>query len=80
MVNSTEALLREALALPDPERADLAAELLASLDDRVNDDPATVSELWREELERRGKRALSHDAVGENWDNVRERLTDELGG
>jgi len=80
MVNSTEALLREALALPDPERAGLAAELLASLDERPTDDPATVSELWREELERRGKRALSRVAVGENWDDLRGRLADELGG
>jgi len=80
VVNSTEALLREALALPDPERAGLAAELLASLDERPTDDPTTVSELWREELERRGQRALSRAAVGENWDDLRGRLTDELGG
>ena len=80
MVNSTEALLREALALPDPERADLAAELLASLDERINDDPATLSKLWREELERRGSRALSHEAVGEDWDNLRGGLADELNG
>ncbi|CAN5670481.1 hypothetical protein BH10ACT2_BH10ACT2_27110 [soil metagenome] len=80
MVNSTEALLREALALPDPERADLAAELLASLDEQVSDDPATVSQLWREELERRGKTALSDEVNGENWTDLRRRLTDELNG
>ena len=80
MVNNTEALLREALALPDPERADLAAELLASLDARVDDDPETLSEMWREELDRRAKRALSQEAVGENWDSLRARLTDELKG
>ncbi|CAN5520663.1 hypothetical protein BH10ACT2_BH10ACT2_06040 [soil metagenome] len=80
MVNSTAALLREALALPDLERADLAAELLASLDERVDDDPDAVSELWRQEFERRGKRALSSGAIGENWDKVRARLADELNG
>jgi len=78
MVNSTEALLREALALPDPERADLAAELLASLDEPVDDDPTTLSAKWREELDRRGKRALSREAVGEDWDSLRGRLSDEL--
>ncbi len=80
MVNNTEALRREALALPDPERADLAAELLASLDEPVDDDPDTLREMWREELDRRGKRALSPEAVGEDWDSLRRRLADELGG
>ena len=80
MVNDTEALRREALALPDPERADLAAELLASLDEPVDDDPDTLREMWREELDRRGKRALSPEAVGEDWDSLRRRLADELGG
>ena len=80
MVNSTEALLREALALPDPERADLAAELLASLDDRVDGDPTSIGDLWRSELERRGQRASTSGAVGEEWDDLRGRLTDELGG
>ena len=78
MVSNTEALLREALALPDPERADLAAELLASLDVAVEDDPQTLSEKWREELDRRATRALSREAVGEDWDNLRRRLADEL--
>ena len=80
MANSTESLLREALALSDPERADLAAELLASLDDRVDDDPTSVGELWRSELERRGQRASSPHPVGEKWDDLRGRLSDELGG
>lgn len=78
MVNHTEALLREALALPDPDRADLAAELLASLDESVDDDPESLSERWREELDRRATRALSREAVGEDWDSLRARLADEL--
>jgi Putative addiction module component len=80
MVKTTEALRREALALPDPERADLAAELLASLDKPAADDPETVSALWSEELHRRGERALSREAVGEDWDSLRRRLADELSG
>ena len=80
MVNNTEALRREVLALPDPERADLAAELLASLNEPVDDDPDTLREMWREELDRRGKRALSPEVVGEDWDSLRGRLADELGG
>ena len=80
MVNHTEALLREALALPEPERADLAAELLASLDEPADDDPETVSALWSEELDRRARRVLSRDASGEDWDSLRHRLADELKG
>lgn len=80
MTTEVEALLREALALPDSDRADVAAELLASLDAPTADDPATVRALWSEELERRAKRVLSREAVGEEWPSVRQRLTDELAG
>lgn len=78
MTTEVEALLREALALPDGDRADVAPELLASLDPPATDDPATVQALWREELERRAKRVLSRQTIGEDWPTVRQRLTDEL--
>ena len=80
MVNSTKALLQEALALPDPERADLATALLASLDEPSHDDLTEVSKLWREELEKRANGVLLNDAGGEDWDKLRQRLTAELGG
>jgi hypothetical protein len=80
VTTEVEALLREALALPDRDRADVAAELLASLDPPTPDDPATVRALWSEELERRAKRVLSREAIGEDWPRVRQRLTDELAG
>jgi len=78
VTTEVEALLREALALPDGDRADVAAELLASLDSAAADDPATVQALWREELERRAKRVLSRQTISEDWPTVRQRLTDEL--
>ena len=78
MTNEAEALLREALALPDEDRADVAAELLASLDSPVADDPAVVRDLWSQELQRRARRVLSGEAVGEDWSAVRQRLADEL--
>ena len=80
MATEAEALLREALGLPEEARADLAAELLASLDPAPSDDPAITRSLWSEELERRAKRVLSGEAVGEDWASVRERLADELAG
>jgi len=78
MTAQAEALLREALALPDEDRADVAAELLASLDAPAADDPETVQSLWSQELERRAKRVLSGEATGEDWSSVRQRLDDEL--
>ncbi len=80
MTAEAEALLREALALPDEDRADVAAELLASLDPPPTDDPGTVQILWSQELERRARRVLSGDAAGEDWSSVRQRLADELAG
>jgi len=78
VATKAEALLRDALALPDEARADLAAELLASLDSGHADDPATLQRLWSEELDRRAKRVVSGDAVGEDWTDLRERLANEL--
>jgi hypothetical protein len=80
MATEAEALLREALALPDEARADIAAELLASLDSPSADDPGTSRTLWSQELERRAKRVLSGEAVEEDWASVRERLANELAG
>ncbi|MGH9165210.1 MAG: addiction module protein [Acidimicrobiales bacterium] len=80
MTAQAEALLREALALPDEDRADVAAELLASLDAPAADDPETLQTLWNQEFERRARRALSGDAPDEDWSSVRQRLADELAG
>ena len=43
-------VLQKALSLPDDDGADIAGELLANLDEAV-DDPETVQTLWSEELE-----------------------------
>ena len=80
MTTQAEALLREALALPDEERADVAAELLASLDAPAVDDPETVRTLWSQELDRRARRVLSGEVAGEDWPSVRQRLADDLAG
>lgn len=80
MIAEAEALLREALALPVEDRADVAAELLASLDAPVADDRETVRSLWSEELDRQARRVLSGKAVGEDWSILRQPLADELAG
>jgi putative addiction module component (TIGR02574 family) len=69
-------LLDEDLGLPDDERAQLAAELLASLPD----DPAEdVAEEWRIELVRRARAAHEAPDAGAPWADVRARLLAELG-
>ncbi|MDA1315573.1 MAG: addiction module protein [Acidobacteria bacterium] len=58
MSQRAEALLREALALPPEERAGVAAELVASLDDQPAEDAAAVEAAWAKEIERRARRAF----------------------
>ena len=58
---------------------DIAAELLASLDEAV-DEPETVQTLWSEELEERTERVLSGQVAEEDWGSVRQRIANELTG
>jgi putative addiction module component (TIGR02574 family) len=71
-------VLREALALSLEERADVAAELLASLDDAAAERPDDVEAAWAAEIERRARRALADESGGVAWDDVRRRAEDEL--
>ena len=71
-------LLRDAMALPVKERADLAAELLASLDDAAAEDPAEVEAAWAAEIERRARRVMAGETGGIPWEDVRRRAEAEL--
>ena len=77
MTQRTQDLLREALALPVDERADVAAQLLASLDDE--DVPTEDIEAeWAVEIEKRARRVLSGQSEGVPWEDVRRRAEAEL--
>ena len=78
MTSRAQDVLREALALPLDERADVAAELLASLEDAAADRPAGVEAAWVAEIERRARRALADESGGLAWDDVRRRAEAEL--
>ena len=78
MTDRAQALLREALTLPPDERADVAAELLASLDDSTTEDLAAVQAAWAKEIERRARRALAGESSGEPWEDVRDRAARRL--
>ena len=75
---SPKALLAEALKLPHGERADVAAELLASLDEETAADPVEVERAWAVEIERRARRALAGESAGTPWEEARERIEERL--
>jgi putative addiction module component (TIGR02574 family) len=77
MTSRAQELLREALALPAEERADVAAELLASLDD-TETDIAEIEAAWATEIEKRARRVLAEESPGIPWDDVRRRAEAEL--
>jgi len=77
MSQRAQELLREALTLPADERADVAAELIASLDEQV-DDPEIVEAAWAKEIEKRARRALSGESADEPWDEARKRVARRL--
>lgn len=71
MSNEAQQILRDALKLPLEERADVAAELLASLDEPEDEG---VEEAWALEVERRARRVLAGESTGTDWAEVHARL------
>jgi putative addiction module component (TIGR02574 family) len=78
MTSRAQELLREALTLPVEERADVAAELLASLDEAPVENAAEVEAAWAREIERRARRVMSGESTGEPWEDVRARVVQRL--
>lgn len=78
MTDEARIVLRDALCLPAQERAHVAADLLAGLDDDAGDDPDDVARLWAVELQRRARAALDGTTSPEDWPVVRERLATRL--
>ncbi|MEJ7764829.1 MAG: addiction module protein [Acidimicrobiales bacterium] len=78
MTVDAEAVLREALALPTDSRADIAAGLLASLDDAQDDDPGVVGDEWAQELQSRARRVLAGEAGTKDWHDVRRQVADQF--
>ncbi len=78
VTDRAQALLREALTLPLDERADVAAELLASLDKPATMDAAAVETAWAREIERRARRVIAGESVGGPWEDARARVARRL--
>ena len=68
-------LFEDSLALPPGDRARLARELLASLDEPPDSDSA---ELWVTEIEARAREFGAGQIVAEEWADLRRRLLARL--
>ena len=78
MTSRAQEVLQQALALPRDERADVAAELLASLDEAPPSGRAEVEAAWAREIERRARRVMSGESAGEPWEDARARVLRRL--
>ena len=75
MTKAASKLLEDALKLDVKERAELASELLASLDTEAEEDAEAA---WVAEIEERAARARSDEDPGKPWPEVREHLERDL--
>lgn len=65
MTQDAQELLQKALTLPDKERAEIAGNLLASLDATVDLDADAA---WQEEIARRLREVESGEVKAVPWD------------
>jgi len=77
MTKPISSVLAEALRLDDEARAELAAELLASLDGPIDPD---ASQAWDAEIERRIEAIESGQIALEPWDAVKRRIERDILG
>jgi putative addiction module component (TIGR02574 family) len=74
MSEGAKKLLSQALRLSLDERAQLAADIIASIDGEPDRD---VDAAWAAEIERRAGRALAGESEGRPWRDVLTRLDPE---
>ena len=76
MAPSTQQLLKDALQLPDQQRAELVIELLDSLPPTEPGQERSDTQ-WLAEIERRA-RAAQAGAAGVSWEEARNQVLDRL--
>ena len=77
MTKATEEVLAEALRLDEDSRAQLAAELLASLDGPSDPDAESA---WQAEIERRVADLKAGKVKLEPWEQVKRRIEKSILG
>jgi len=76
MSGRAQKVLGEALDLTDAERAEVALELVASLDGPKDQD---AEDAWVAEIERRARQALANPDDGQDWSVARAEIGSKLG-
>ena len=71
MTDKTQAILEQALKLSPTERADVAEQLIASLDEAPD---ADVEKAWQEEVQRRLQQVELGEVKTIPWEEVQRRL------
>jgi putative addiction module component (TIGR02574 family) len=79
-MSSVATVLTAAMQLDRPERADVARQLIASLDDGAHTAEPEVEAAWLVEVDRRLAAAEGGPAQFEPWKVVEERIAARLRG
>jgi putative addiction module component (TIGR02574 family) len=77
-MSSASAVLSEAMRLPRQERADVARQLIASLDDEASADGEDVEAAWLTEVEQRLDAINRGTATFEPWETLHDRIAARL--
>ena len=77
MTQKSKKLLVKAMELSEAERAELARELIASLDGPAD---LGVEEAWAEEIRKRIDESRENPSEGSSWAEVRDRIEKKLWG
>jgi putative addiction module component (TIGR02574 family) len=77
MTHDAQELLQKALTLPDNERAELAGNLIASLDATIDPD---VDAAWQKEIARRFQEVQSGQVQTVSWESVERKGRSLLDG
>lgn len=77
MTKATESVLADALQLDASARAEVAAELLASLDGPADPDAAAA---WDTEIQRRVNALETGTEKLESWESVKRRIAKDILG
>jgi hypothetical protein len=75
MTKQSRTVLESALQLPPAQRAEVAAQLIASLD---GNSESGAEQAWASEVEQRARRVLVGDGKSSDWDTVRSRAERSL--
>jgi putative addiction module component len=75
MTARAQKMVGEAMTLTDDERAEVALELVASLDGPRDPD---AEEAWVTEIERRARRVLLEPDGGQEWSSARAEIESKV--